>query len=89
MDYTVSTRYYGPTDTKGARVKATCGALGELTVPYDYTLNQWQRHVSVACQLMSKKLGVEFTENDLEGGGLKEEGYVFLFSDKKRWLRSV
>ena len=33
----IQTKYIGPTNTKGARIKAFCAA-GSITIPYNYEL---------------------------------------------------
>jgi hypothetical protein len=47
----IRTRYQGPTDTKGARIKATNGAR-QVTIPYPYELNVEDAHALAAEKLM-------------------------------------
>jgi hypothetical protein len=51
----IVTKYLNPTDTKGARIKATCDA-GYVTVPFDYAGTEEQTHASAAMALV-RKLG--------------------------------
>lgn len=37
-DYGVSTRYYGPTDHRGSRIRVTCRGKHKF-IPYDYAAN--------------------------------------------------
>ena len=50
-----ATKYIGPTNTHGARIKARCAA-GSITVGFDYALNEDERHLGAANALV-KKLG--------------------------------
>jgi len=71
----ISTKYLGPTDHRGSRIKATCEA-GSLTLPYDYALNTANNHAAVGVAL-ARKLGWTGT---LSIGGTKA-GYVLVFVD--------
>lgn len=51
----IRTRYHGPTDTRGSRIKASCEG-GTLTVPYDHALNLGENHRAAALAL-AEKLG--------------------------------
>ena len=46
-DVTITTRYSGPTDTRGSRIVAT-GHGRQLTVPYDYNLTATGNHEAAA-----------------------------------------
>lgn len=48
----ITTRYLGPTNTRGARVKATCEA-GTHTVPYDPALSAFENHAAAARALVA------------------------------------
>jgi hypothetical protein len=53
----IVTKYIGPTNTKGARIKATsCGSFS-VTVPFDYEGNEEE----VAARELCKKLKWEFS----------------------------
>lgn len=49
----IATRYLGPTNTRGSRVKAHCEA-GSLTVGWDHALNPFQNHQAAALALAAK-----------------------------------
>jgi hypothetical protein len=51
----IVTKYIGPSNTKGSRVKATCQAQS-IFLHWDDTLNSDQNH-SVAAQTLAAKLG--------------------------------
>ncbi len=49
----IVTRYLGPTNYKGARIKATC-ARGSVVISYPHELNQDERHDFAASALVAK-----------------------------------
>ena len=49
----IRTKYLGPTNTRGARIKATCEA-GNLTISYRYNLNTSDMHRKAAFDLLDK-----------------------------------
>lgn len=49
----ITTRYFGPTNTRGSRIKATCQA-GSVTIPYDYSGNTDEVHTKAAKALAKK-----------------------------------
>lgn len=53
MRQAITTKYLGPTDTKGSRVKATAAA-GSITVHWDYELNESRNHLAAARALADK-----------------------------------
>ena len=56
----ITTKYLGPTNTKGSRIKATCW-LKSKTVPWDYSLNTDQNHNAAIDALIA-----ELNENRLK-----------------------
>ena len=53
MSQAIVTRYVGPTNSRGARVKATAQA-GNVTLPWSYELTQEQNHDKAAMALAWK-----------------------------------
>jgi hypothetical protein len=53
MFQAITTRYFGPTHTRGSRIKAYYQG-GSLTVPYDYALNADNNHRAAAIALQVK-----------------------------------
>lgn len=53
----IVTKYINPTNTKGARIKATCDA-GSITIPFEYAGTEEQTHAAAAMALV-RKLGWE------------------------------
>ena len=68
MRQAIITRYLGPTDFRGARVKATAQA-GSITVQWNYTLDVNENH-SFAAQRLADKLEWLQNSSRLHGGAL-------------------
>jgi hypothetical protein len=78
----ISTKYIGPTNYKGSRIKAYAEGGNSITLSYDDALNSDKNHLAAAVALRDKmnwKGG-----GKLLGGGT-EKGYVFVFSNT--WLK--
>ena len=69
----IVTRYLGPTNHRGARIKATCNACS-VTISYPHELNPPEAHRAAAEALMLK-MGWHAT---LYCGGLPNGGYAFV-----------
>jgi hypothetical protein len=77
----ITTKYLGPTNVKGSRIKAIAdGGFAEgphtITIGYDHSLNTEQAHLKAAVALKSKMNW----KGKLIGGGIKM-GYAFVFID--------
>lgn len=70
----IETKYLGPTNTKGARIKATAWA-DSVTLRYDYALDAQGNHKAAADALIAK-LG--WTGTFAQGGNVKGDGYYFV-----------
>ena len=57
----IHTRYMGPTNTKGGRIKATAWA-GSVTVPYDHALNVEDNHRAAAGALLAEPQALTTTQ---------------------------
>jgi len=77
MRQAIETKYIGPTNFKGSRIKASCAA-GSITVNYLSELDVEENHFNAAFTLI-KKLGwhEKSPKNKWRGGGVKK-GYVFV-----------
>lgn len=73
MGQAIQTKYFGPSNVKGARIKATCAA-DSITIGYKHALNFEENHKYAADMLMSK-LGWN-ERNALVSGCLKDGSYV-------------
>lgn len=71
----IVTKFMGPTDTRGARIKATEPDGKSVIVPYGYT-SPVKAHAEAAIALAKK---MRWT-GTLIAGGLKGSEYVFVFS---------
>lgn len=77
----IQTRYYGPTNTRGSRIKAWASA-GSISIPYPYELSGQACHRKAA-EALVKKLGWnDAYYGGLLGGQLKSGDYVFVFSSE-------
>ena len=55
MFQAIVTKYLGPTNTRGSRVKATAYG-GSITVSWDHAMNARENH-QAACEALARKLG--------------------------------
>lgn len=76
MRQAIVTKYIGPTNYRGARIKATASA-GSITVPYAYELEIQAAH-RAAARALADKFG---WAGDMVGGGLAQGGYCFVFTE--------
>ena len=71
----IRVRYHGPTDTRGARIRATAKA-GSVSLPYPYELSGEAVYRAAADKLCAK---FGWT-GALAGGRLPDGDYVFIFT---------
>jgi hypothetical protein len=75
----IETKFLGPTNNRGSRVKATCQA-GSLTLSWSYELNSDENHYKAAQALADK-----FSWSDYSIGcsvPSNKNGYVFMATPK-------
>ena len=82
MFQAIQTKYFGPSNVRGARVKAFAHA-GSLTLEWDHALNPEQNHCAVA-QAFARKLG---WDGVWSGGGTKD-GYCFVQASEHDFIVS-
>ena len=70
----IVTKYIGPTNFRGARIKARAAA-GTLTIPYDHALNIEQNHAKAAKAFALKLKWPGFW---VQGGMPDDSGYCFI-----------
>lgn len=75
----IQTRYFGPGNVRGSRIKATCSA-GSLTLSYDDSLSVEKNHETAAIALIAK-LEWQDIVNELHGGQLKNGDYVWVMTN--------
>lgn len=68
----ITTKYLGPTNTKGSRIKASCEA-GSITVHYDHEFSATENHDSACKALLSK---LEWSGHYI--GGRYSNGYIYV-----------
>jgi len=74
----VLTKYLGPTNSRGSRVKATSGSGKTATVSWDSELDAHHNHAAAATSLVWKVLGIPADSIQLIGGTLPtDDGYAF------------
>lgn len=78
----IITKFYGPTNTKGARIKAECAA-GSVYVPYSYEFNTQDEHWQAAKALIVKMGWQDWKDTKGEsswvcGGTPDGKGFVFV-----------
>jgi hypothetical protein len=71
----IETRYVGPTNTRGSRIKAIDGDRS-VTIPYDYELSDAELHFKAVLALM-KKYDMSWGNN--WGYTCLEKGRGFIF----------
>jgi hypothetical protein len=77
----IITKFFGPTDCRGARIKAQCCG-GQVTVPYDYALDSYDNHRETALKLAVKLEWLSEQEHHrMVGGSLPSgAGYAFVIT---------
>ena len=83
----IETRYLGPTNTKGGRIKAECWG-GNITIGYDHALNSDEAHKAAAVALLEKMSALALkhggsrsiwnTGTWTQGGNTDGTGYYFV-----------
>lgn len=80
MRQSITTKYLGPTNARGSRIKAIArkrsrlGAEMSVTVPYDWGSVEHE-HCRAAC-ILAKRLG--WSGLWIGGGNVDENGYVYV-----------
>lgn len=78
MRQAITTKYIGPTNHRGARVKASCQS-GSIMVPWDHALNSEENHRAAMWELAKT---FRYQEGGEWVGGGVSSGYVFVFVEK-------
>lgn len=74
---TIETKYIGPTNHRGARIKATATHGASVTVPYPHELSESDRH-----SLAARKLAAKLNWTGDMIGGWTARGMVWTFTDR-------
>ena len=75
--HNLATKFFGPTNHRGARIKADAGDGRSLTISYDYASGN--RHADAA-RALCVKMG--WTGTLVKGGLAGKGGNVYVFSDR-------
>ncbi len=80
MRQAIQTKYLGPTNHRGGRIKATCEA-GSVTISWDHALGPVENHTA-ACTALVEKLGWDGNGHGGEwvAGCLPSWGYAFVWA---------
>ena len=71
----IQTKYFAPTDTKGARIKASW-SKGSLTIPYPYEMDRHHGHQQAARLLFDRDFSKDFGNVVFATGHLPCGDYV-------------
>jgi hypothetical protein len=77
----IVTRYFGPGNVRGSRVKATCQA-GSITLEWADNLNSNENHLAAA-KAMVNKMGWHY--GTWIAGGLPDGSYVWVCAAAAKW----
>ncbi len=77
----IMTKYYGPTNTRGSRIKAWCSG-GSVSVTYDHALSSEANHDAAALKLVEKMGWAGDRFNKLARGGM-ETGNVYVWVNEQ------
>ena len=72
----ITTKYYGPTNTRGSRIRATDHDGHSVTVPYDYSKSHTDVHAVAALALCKR---MNWTGELIAGH--TNDGCVFVFAN--------
>lgn len=81
----IVTKYIGPSNVKGSRVKAICQA-GSITLHWDHALNQDQNHCEAAKALAKKLDWINY--GDWHCGWLPDQSCVWVCANPKYTTRN-
>ena len=77
MPAAIETKYISATNTKGSRIKATCGGMS-VTIPYDHSKDTVRAHFAAVAALKEKHKLDAWGIEKMHFGGTKD-GFVFVF----------
>jgi hypothetical protein len=75
----ITTKYFGPGNVRGSRVKASAGDGATASLPWNYALSPAANHAAAAVAL-ARKLG--WTGTLIEGHAPEGMAFVFAEGDK-------
>jgi hypothetical protein len=78
MRQAIQTKFFGPTNTRGARVKASA-QVGSVVIPYDYSLFGQERAHAEAAKRLAARYG--WGGRWFGGANADGKGYTFVCVD--------
>lgn len=75
----IQTKYFGPSNVKGSRIKAACAARS-VVVGYDYALNSAGNHIAAAEKLIALLGWTGVAYGTLATGTLADGSYVHVLT---------
>ena len=78
MAFSVVTKFLGPTDHRGSRVRAV-GIFGAVTVPWDHALDSLDNHYAAVMALLSRCEITPHGNITTARSPVREHSYVFTF----------
>ena len=79
----IHTKYMGPTNTRGACIKAYTGSGFSVTVPFDYSLDGVELHFKAVTALIARHHLDWSTDGMRYGDSSDGKGYSFCFDNSK------
>lgn len=78
----ITTKYFGPTNARSGRIKATAksGRSLSVTIPYPHELRQSEAHAAAARALCER---MNWAPAALHQGYAHGDGYVFVMGDER------
>mgnify|MGYP001766509437 CR=1 FL=1 len=77
----IQTRYIGPTNTRGSRIRAWCAA-GSIVIPFPYEADSQQAAHRIAAEALQHRLGwTGDNYGQLLGGCLPSGDYAFVLGN--------
>ena len=74
----ITTKYHGPTSTRGSKVSASDKDGNRVSIPYDHALNSEEAHRKAAVAFCAK---MKWSGADTMVGGSIKDGYAFVFTE--------
>lgn len=84
----ITTKYLVPTNSNGARIKATFGSGASLVVPWDHAINADENHEAAVVALASKRFGIDPEHLVVRGGCTSGDIMAWTVEDSRVGRRS-
>jgi len=85
----IETKYIGPSNVRGSRIKASAEGVKSITISYDHSLSSEDAHDKAALALANKYGWLSGKHRVLARGGKPDgRGNVYVFVDKYAIVRA-